>query len=87
MSADAAAWAEQTVTEAILAVAPELDEELAELDPGVDVWTELGLDSMDHLSIMEQLAAAIGTDIPEADYPSLLTVAGMRGYVADRGPA
>lgn len=84
---DTGAWAERTVTEAICDVAPELAEELGELDAGADVWTELGLDSMDHLSVMERLSAALGRDVPESDYPALLTLAAMREYVAERRPA
>ena len=36
---------------------------------------------MDHLSGMENLSRAIGRDIPESDYPHLLTLDAMRRYV------
>lgn len=72
---------ELAVHEAFVAVAPELSDELHMLDPDVDVWVELQLDSMDHLSVVENLSRVIGRDIPEADYPELLTVAAIRRYV------
>ena len=67
---------------AIADVAPELEPELAELDHDVDFWTELQLDSMDHLSVMTRLAAQAGHDIPERDYPRLTTINELRTYLA-----
>ena len=66
---------------AIADVAPELEPELAELDHDVDFWTELQLDSMDHLSVMTRLAAQAGRDIPERDYPRLTTINELRTYL------
>ena len=66
---------------AIADVAPELEPELAELDHDVDFWTELQLDSMDHLSLMTRLAAQAGRDIPERDYPRLTTINELRTYL------
>lgn len=73
---------EELVRNAITEVAPELAPELAELDPNVDLWRELELDSMDHLSVMTRLAEATGRDIPERDYPSLLTMRSICDYLA-----
>jgi acyl carrier protein len=70
---------------AIADVAPELEPELADLDHDVDFWTELELDSMDHLSVMTRLATQTGRDIPEIDYPHLTTVNQISTYLA--GPA
>ncbi|TFH19472.1 MAG: acyl carrier protein [Acidimicrobiales bacterium] len=69
---------------AIADVAPELEPELAELDHDVDFWTELQLDSMDHLSVMTRLAAQAGRDIPERDYPRLTTINELRTYLGGR---
>lgn len=77
---------DQTVHAAFVAVAPELDEELSQLDPEADVWLELQLDSMDHLAVIEQLSGAIGRDIPESDYPELISVAAIRRYLASDSP-
>lgn len=62
-------------------VAPELEPELTGLDHDVDVWTELQLDSMDHLSVMTRLAAQAGRDIHERDYPRLSTINQLRTYL------
>jgi acyl carrier protein len=67
---------------AIADVAPELEPELAELDPDVDFWTELQLDSMDHLAIMTRLATETGRDIPEHEYPRLTTVNALRAFLS-----
>jgi acyl carrier protein len=69
------------IFEAITAVAPELDDELDELDPAIDLWSEFQLDSMDHLSVMTRVAEATGRDIPERDYPRLLTLRQLLDYV------
>ena len=66
---------------AIAEIAPELEAELEDLDPGVDLWRELELDSMDHLSVMTRLAEATGRDIPERDYPSLSSVDAICAYL------
>jgi acyl carrier protein len=70
------------VHRSVLQVAPELEEELAGLDPDADLWTSLELDSMDHLTIMELLSDATGRDIPERDYGRLLTVSAICAYLA-----
>lgn len=70
-----------TIFGAIAAVAPELDDELDELDPSVDFWTEFQLDSMDHLSVMTRLSEATGRDIPERDYPQLLSLDQIKSYM------
>jgi acyl carrier protein len=69
------------VRQAIADVAPELRAELDDLDPHVDLWRELELDSMDHLSVMEKLSAATGRDIPERDYPRLLSLQAITEYL------
>jgi acyl carrier protein len=68
--------------DAILQVAPEVEGELADLDPDEDVWRELQLDSMDHLTIMEVLSDAIGREIPERDYGRLVSVSSICDYLA-----
>lgn len=67
---------------AISDVAPELEDELPELDHHVDLWTELQLDSMDHLAVMTRLSEQTGREIPERDYPRLTTVDALRAYLA-----
>jgi acyl carrier protein len=69
------------ILSAIADVAPELEPELADLDHDTDLWTELELDSMDHLAVMTRLATQSGRDIPERDYPRLTTVNELRDYL------
>ena len=69
------------VRRAITEVAPELAPELDELDPNVDLWRELELDSMDHLSVMTRLSEATGRDIPERDYPKLRSLNEICDYL------
>jgi len=70
------------VRRAISEVAPELAPELDDLDPNVDLWRELELDSMDHLSVMTRLSEATGRDIPERDYPKLRSLQEICEYLA-----
>ena len=62
-------------------VAPELAAELEDLDRHVDLWRELELDSMDHLSVMTKLSEATGREIPERDYPRLLSLQAISDYL------
>jgi acyl carrier protein len=70
------------ILSAIADVAPELEPELADLDHDVDFWTELQLDSMDHLAVMTRLSEQAGVDIAERDYPHLTTVTALRDFLA-----
>lgn len=71
------------ILSAIADVAPELEPELADLDHDVDFWSELQLDSMDHLSVMTRLTQQTGVEIAERDYPRLTTVAALRDFLAE----
>ena len=70
------------ILSAIADVAPELEPELADLDHDVDFWTELQLDSMDHLAVMTRLSEQTGVDIAERDYPHLTTVTAVHDFLA-----
>lgn len=77
---DAPPVASRTVVEqAIGDVAPDAD--LAGLDPAADLRDALELDSMDFLNIVVAVSQATGIDVPERDYPQLLTLAGFVHYV------
>ena len=73
------------ILSAIADVAPELEPELAELDRDVDFWTELQLDSMDHLAVMTRLSEQTGIEIAERDYPRLTTINSLRDFLAAGG--
>lgn len=81
MSADSSTTISMVLM-AIAEVAPELEPELADLDPDVDFWLELQLDSMDHLSVMTRLSEQTGKDIPERSYPRLTTLNTLAAYLA-----
>ena len=67
---------------ALGAVAPEAD--LAALKGDVPFRDQLDLDSMDLLNFVVGLHAALGVDIPEADYPKLATLDGCVEYLHAR---
>jgi acyl carrier protein len=65
-------------------IAPEAD--LGALKPDVPFREQLDLDSMDLLNVVVALHAAVGVDIPEADYPKLATLDACVEYLAGRTP-
>jgi len=62
------------VIAAITAVAPEVEDELPTLDLAADVFEYLGLDSMDHLNVMTEIAQQTGVEIPEREYGQLRSI-------------
>lgn len=73
------------VVDAISSVAPERASDVAEVDGDADLWEALDLDSVDHIVVMEQLSAAIGSDIADRDLPRLLTLNQLVEYLAEAG--
>lgn len=63
-------------------IAPEAD--LSTLAPDVNVREALDIDSFDHLNFLIGLDAALGVEIPEADYGQLTTLADIVRYLAAR---
>ncbi|CAE7555304.1 unnamed protein product [Symbiodinium sp. CCMP2456] len=61
------------VVEELGRIAPEID--IAEIDPDGDLREEMDIDSMDHLNLMIALHKRLGIEIPEIDYPKLLSQA------------
>lgn len=61
-------------------IAPEAD--LAALDPKADMREALDVDSMDILNLVTAIHKRLGVNIPELDYPKLVTLAGAVAYVA-----
>ena len=72
----------KTVLDTLGDIAPESD--LAALPPDKDLREELDIDSMDFLNFVIALHEKLGVDIPEADYPQLITLNGAVGYLAAR---
>jgi acyl carrier protein len=74
----------EIVLEVLGEIAPEAD--LTALAPGVALRDQLDLDSMDVLNFVVGLHAALGVEIPEADYPKLATIDGCVDYLAAARP-
>ena len=75
----------RAVIEELGNVAPETDP--ASIDPGADVREALDVDSMDFLNFVIALHERLRIDIPEIDYPKLLTIAGATKYLLAKLPA
>ncbi len=69
------------VRSALAHVASDRIDDLDRLDPEIDVWRELDLDSLDHVIVMELISDAIETDIAEHDYPRLLSMRQLTEHV------
>ncbi|HMA23098.1 MAG: acyl carrier protein [Gemmatimonas sp.] len=69
---------------ALRRIAPEVDP--ATLRSGLPLRDQADLDSMDFLNFMLELHAALGIDVPEADYPQVATLDGCIAYIAAHAP-
>ena len=74
-----------TVLRVLGEIAPEADP--AALKPDVAFRDQLDLDSMDVLNFVVGLHAALGVEIPEADYPKFATLDGGVEYLTARPSA
>lgn len=63
-------------------IAPEIDPN--QIDPKVDLREQIDLDSINVLDVMIAVHEATGVDIPEADYPKLLTLNDFAAYLGPR---
>lgn len=70
----------QIVIDALVAVAPDVDPTTVE--PDEDLWYALELDSMDQLRVMTEIGERTGLEIPESDFPGLLSLDDLAAYVA-----
>jgi acyl carrier protein len=69
----------KVVQEEISNIAPEVDP--ATVDPTDDLREAIDIDSMDFLNLVTALHHRTGIEIPETDYPKLVTMSGMIGYL------
>jgi len=74
--------ARRVIVEELHRVAPDADVEA--LDPDDDLVAQLGVDSLDFLSIVTGVEQRTGIEIPERDFPRLLTLAAFADYVSAR---
>jgi acyl carrier protein len=69
----------KVVQEELNNIAPEVD--LAAIDPCEDLREALDIDSMDFLRFITAIDHRLGVDIPELDYPKLVTLDGAIAYI------
>jgi acyl carrier protein len=70
----------QRVVEVLCDVAPDVRPET--LDPGANLRDTLDLDSVDFMNFVVGLHAALGVDVPEADYAQLASLDACVAYLA-----
>lgn len=70
----------KVVQEELNNIAPEVD--LASIDPAADMREALDIDSMDFLNFVTAIHHRLGVEIPELDYPKLVTLGGAVAYIA-----
>jgi len=69
----------KVVQEELNNIAPEAD--LARIDPAADLREALDIDSMDFLNFITAIHSRLGVNIPEIDYPKLITLDGAVAYL------
>jgi acyl carrier protein len=74
---------QQTVLDALTAVAPEIDP--GTLDPDVNFRDQFELDSVDYLNFVLDLEKRLGIHVPELDYPRLSCLSGCLSYLQSVG--
>ena len=60
-------------------IAPEID--MSGIDPAADLREAMEIDSMDFLNFITALHRRLGINIPEIDYPKLVTLDGAITYL------
>jgi acyl carrier protein len=70
----------KVVQEELNNIAPEVD--MASVDPAADLREALDIDSMDFLNFITVIHHRLNVDIPEIDYPKLITLDGAVAYIA-----
>ena len=70
----------KVVQEELSNIAPEVD--LASIDPASDLREAIDIDSMDFLNFITAIHHRLGVEIPELDYPKLITLDGAVAYIA-----
>jgi acyl carrier protein len=63
-------------------IAPEID--MSTIDPAADLREALDIDSMDFLNFITAIHNRLGIDIPEIDYPKLVTFDKASAYIASK---
>jgi acyl carrier protein len=69
----------KVVQEELNNIAPEAD--IASVNPKADLREAVDIDSMDFLNFITAVHHRLGIDIPEIDYPKLVTLDGALAYI------
>ena len=69
----------KVIQEELNNIAPEAD--LASVNPAADLREAIDIDSMDFLNFIIAIHHRLGVDIPEIDYPKLVTLDGAIAYI------
>lgn len=69
----------KVVQEELNNIAPEAD--LSNVNPAADLREAIDIDSMDFLNFIIAIHHRLGIDIPEIDYPKLVTLDGAIAYI------
>ncbi len=69
----------KAVQEELNNIAPEAD--LASVNPAADLREAIDIDSMDFLTFITAIHHRLSIDIPEIDYPKLVTLDGAVEYI------
>jgi acyl carrier protein len=72
----------KVVQEELNNIAPEFD--LATVDPKADLREAIDIDSMDFLNFVTAIHHRLNVDVPELDYPKLITLDGTVKYLEAR---
>ena len=70
------------VQEELSNIAPEID--FATVDAAADLREAIDIDSMDFLNFITAIHHRLGVDIPEVDYPKLVTLNGAVMYIESK---
>ena len=69
----------KVIQEELNNIAPEAD--IASVDPAADLREAIDIDSMDFLNFVIAIHRRLGIDIPEIDYPKLVTLDRAFAYI------
>jgi acyl carrier protein len=72
----------ETIVRILSRIAPEV--EIDTIDDTGDLRDQLDIDSMDFLNLVIGVHKALGVEIPEADYPKLVTLDGFVRYLVEQ---
>jgi acyl carrier protein len=72
----------KVVEEELSNIAPEID--FGAVDPAADLREAIDIDSMDFLNFITAIHHRLGVDIPEVDYPKLVTLDGAVAYITSK---